>query len=109
MGNKRTEEEWGLREFPLESKLQAYVMQRLKGIEGGHFFKIADRFTSGISDIIGCHHGVFIAIELKVKNNEPTKLQEAFLDKIWLSGGVGGTAYNWRDVKNILRSAGVDI
>lgn len=107
MGNRRSEIEWEAHKFPRESALQAYVMKRLKQIEGGHFFKIADKFTSGISDIIGIYAGRFIAIELKVGYNKPTALQSLFIAVINKCGGVAGVAWNWGEVKSILFKAGV--
>jgi len=106
MPKKRTEREWETHQFPRESALQAYVMKRLKALPNTHFFKVADRFTSGISDIIGCVNGRFVAIELKVGYNKPTALQKAFLKLIEKAGGVSGVAYTWGDVKDILRKAG---
>lgn len=75
----------------------------------GHFFKIADRYTGGISDIIGVCNGKFVAIELKVKNNRPTALQSAFLKIIKACGGIGGVAYTWGEVKEIVAQTGYDI
>lgn len=109
MGRKRTEEEWEQHQFPREAKLQAYVMKRLKQLPDCHFFKVADRYTSGISDIIGVCKGRFVAIELKIKGNYPTPLQRAFIEKVSQCGGVAGVAYTWGEVKAILRKAGADV
>lgn len=106
MARKRTEKEWENHQFPRESALQNYVMKRLKQLPNTHFFKVADRFTSGISDIIGVVNGKFIAIELKVGYNKPTKLQEMFITLITKAGGVGGVAYTWGEVKDIIKKVG---
>lgn len=42
----------------------------------------------GVPDFICCHYGLFVAIETKAGDNEPTKLQEANLASIELSGGI---------------------
>jgi hypothetical protein len=42
-------------DFPLESKFQSYVLQRLSQIEGAKFFKVSERYVAGVSDIIGCY------------------------------------------------------
>ena len=103
---KRTEAEWELHEFPRENKLQAYVMKRLKNLAGVKPINISDRFNAGISDVLVCYDGKFIAIELKVGDNTPTALQLDFLNDIENAGGITGVAYNWRQVKEILSRAG---
>lgn len=104
-----TEKQWEIRDFLRESALQNYVQRRLKEIPNCKFFKAADKFTSGISDLVGCVNGKFVAIELKVRDNKPTKLQEYFLSEIKNSGGVFGVARTWLDVKKILNQAGANL
>lgn len=41
----------------------------------------------GISDIIACYKGRFIAIEVKSTGVKPTELQEIFLERIISAGG----------------------
>lgn len=103
MAKKRTEEEWENHRFPLESKLQEYVMQRLRGIPNLVPIKISDRYISGISDILLCVEGRFVAIELKIEGNKPSRLQLEFLKNIKDAGGVSGVAYTWGEVKDVLR------
>lgn len=43
---------------------------------------------AGISDILGCVMGCFIAIEVKIKGNTTTPSQEVFLKDVLDSGGV---------------------
>jgi hypothetical protein len=51
------------------------------------FYKVNDRFTAGIPDILMCIEGHLHAIELKVGNNKPTRLQQYVINKINASGG----------------------
>ena len=48
----------------------------------GTFWKIADRYTSGIPDIVGCYGKLFIGVEVKIHPNKPTLLQERTLHTI---------------------------
>lgn len=109
MGRKRTESDWETHRFPREAKLQDYVIKRLKKLPEIKVIKIADRFTKGISDLLLCVRGKFVAIELKVGSNKPTKLQLYFLEEIKNAGGIVGIAYTWGGVKDILRKAGYPI
>jgi len=43
---------------------------------------------SGVPDDIGCHIGVFIAVEYKAKGRKPTALQLKNMDDIRKCGGV---------------------
>lgn len=53
----------------------------------------------GMSDILGIiKGGVFLAIELKVKYNQPTIDQKMFLEKIKGLGGIGIVAHSLDEV-----------
>jgi hypothetical protein len=69
------------------------------------FYKASDRYTKGISDIIACVRGVFVAIELKAANGSPTPHQEIFIRKIQQTGGIGGVCYCLKDVKELIDKA----
>ncbi len=56
----------------------------------------------GISDIIGCWRGRFLAIEVKSKS-KPTQFQLDFLYEINSRGGIGFVAYNLEDVIKLLK------
>ena len=105
---KYTEEQREKLEFRLEKDLQKYVVGRLREIGGLCLFNIhGDRYNVGIPDLLGCYDGKFFAIELKVKNNKPTELQKVRLQEIEKAGGVQGVAYNWGEVKEILKKVGL--
>lgn len=53
----------------------------------------------GVSDILICHQGGFVAIELKVGSNKPTKLQSHFMQKI---KDAGGSAYVCRSLEEVM-------
>jgi len=56
----------------------------------------------GVSDIICCWKGRFLAIELKIKPNGPTHEQREFLADCRKAGGIAFVAYSLEDVKKEL-------
>lgn len=58
---------------------------------------------SGDPDLIMCHNGFFIAVELKVKGGKPTPLQEIKINKIKKSGGRGYIVYSFQEFKDIFK------
>ena len=72
---------------------------------GGLWLKLRDSSVgvSEWSDIIGCYHGVFVAIELKVPGRKPRPGQFAFLKIVKLAGGVSGYATSIKEVREILK------
>ena len=51
------------------------------------YWKVSDKYTSGIPDIVGCKGGKFFAIELKAPGEKPRKLQTMIIRRIKNSGG----------------------
>lgn len=89
----------------LESKIKIKIMDYLKTIKDGYFFRVQQGkySVSGISDIIGIWQGRLCAIEVKVKGNTMTKLQAQFQEKIKNMGGVAICAYDVEDVKKWIK------
>jgi hypothetical protein len=52
----------------------------------------------GVSDILGCYKGRFLAIEVKRDGKEPTELQQAFIDTVKEAGGIAFVAQSVDDV-----------
>ncbi len=52
----------------------------------------------GIADIIGCHKGRMIAIEIKKPGGKPTSEQLQFLENVKAAGGIGFVASSVNDV-----------
>ena len=67
--------------------------------------KHQDMFTSqtGVSDLLLCVAGQFVAIELKVGKNQPTELQKRFIKQVGKAGGVGSVCRSLEEVQNILQ------
>jgi hypothetical protein len=89
----------------LERELQAKVVKWLKQQPDVWFTKISDRITSGTPDLILCVRGLFVAIELKVKPNKPTALQEHNIDAIIKAFGEAHVCYSIEEVKNVVENA----
>jgi hypothetical protein len=87
-----------------ESQLKEKVMRYIKAkYPNAWLYKSADRWTSGIPDLILCIDGKFIAIELKVGNNKPTRIQQYVLKKIQEAGGQSGVCRSLNEVKTFLK------
>lgn len=97
--------------FRNESALRNFVMKKLRLLRQAgvdiYAVKINDRTTAGISDILACINGRFVAIELKQPGNKATALQLYFIENVKAAGGLGGVCYSWEDVASLLEKAGV--
>jgi penicillin-binding protein-related factor A (putative recombinase) len=54
----------------------------------------------GVPDIIGCHNGRLIGIEVKAPRGIVSPAQQAFLDRITAAGGIAFVARSLEDVIN---------
>jgi len=84
------------------------VMTYLKTIPDMHPIRIEPSTyggMKGVSDIIACYKGKFIAIELKIPGNRPTRLQEHFHKKIRSAGGIAEVCYSLGEVEACLKNA----
>lgn len=68
-----------------------------------YFFKAADKFTSGIPDLIMCVCGTFVAIELKFGENNATPLQRFMIDNINKAGGFATVCRSVAEVRQLLK------
>ena len=67
-----------------ETKLKNRLMKKLETIPHSWWMKVhgSPMQTRGVPDIIGCAGGLFVGIELKAGDNDPTTMQRFQLDKI---------------------------
>ena len=93
------------KEYDLESTLTINVKKYLNTQTDVYYFKASERYIKGVSDILCCCSGIFVAIELKAKNNEASQQQIRFIEKIVSSGGVGGICKSIKDVQGLLSKA----
>lgn len=92
-----------------ESTLARNALKYLNSLPRSLFFKYHGNpmARAGVSDLIGCLGGRFVAIELKIGNNKLTPIQQHFLTQMALAGAVAGVAYDLDDIKNIVEVATV--
>jgi hypothetical protein len=90
-----------------ESQLKAKVIKMIREeFPGAWVYKTADRFTSGIPDLIICYCGFFIAIELKTPENKKRNLLQEFniRDIVQRAQGRAATCRSIDEVREIFRS-----
>jgi len=93
-----------------ETKLKEKVLSLLKKeFRDAWVYKTADRWKSGIPDILVCRGGRFFAIELKVGNNKATRLQLHVLKQIKRAGGRVAVCRSVDQVRNLLNNEGGDL
>ena len=90
-----------------ETNLKNKVIKFIKSnYPDAWIYKAADRFTSGIPDLLICKKGFFYAIELKVGSNKATRLQEYVLRQIDRAGGLTAVCRDVDQVRNLLSKGG---
>lgn len=90
-----------------ESKVKTVVTRQLKQLGAYYFYPVTGGYgSSGVPDIVGCHQGIFFAIECKAGKNKPTPLQEKNLAQIEDAGGIAWVVNeaNMHDVASVLES-----
>lgn len=87
-----------------ETSFKNAVMARLNGMPNTWAVKFhgSPMVRGGVPDILISHCGKFVGAELKVGNNEASKLQKYEMAKIVKAGGVAGVARTWADVETLL-------
>jgi len=87
----------------LEKDIQRQILKWLNQQPRTFCFKVAQGAfsTKGISDILCCINGKFVAFEIKKHGNTATKLQKYFIRRIIESGGRGFIVYSLAEVKKI--------
>ena len=90
-----------------EQDIQTKIMDYISSIGGlpVKFNNIGIYAKAGVSDILACIKGRFVAIEVKKPGNTPSKLQENFINGINSIGGVAFWVDNLDDVKDNLKRA----
>jgi Holliday junction resolvase len=92
-----------------EAQLQKRIIEYLKE-SGCYVFKAvgSPAQARGTPDLLVCHRGRFLALEVKLRGNEPTALQEYEMDKIRLAGGIAELVYRLEDVERLIHDPSID-
>lgn len=88
-----------------EQDIQESIMHYIQSIGGlpVKFNNIGIYAKAGVSDILACIKGRFVAIEVKRPGEKPSHLQENFINAINSIGGFAFWADNLQDVKDKLK------
>lgn len=88
-----------------EQDIQTTIMNYISSIGGLpiKFNNIGIYAKAGVSDILACIKGRFVAIEVKKPGGKPSALQLQFITAINSIGGLAFWADNLEDVKNKLK------
>ena len=85
----------------LESAIQSKILAYLKGLPDTWAVKVVSANRRGTPDILCCHRGEFIAIEVKTAKGKTSALQDVQLERI---NACGGTAIVARSVSDVVRA-----
>lgn len=88
-----------MREKTIENKIKAY----LKSI-GAYYIKYhGNQFSQvGVPDILACHKGYFIGIEVKNETGKTSPLQDVNIEAIQKAGGYSLVARSVEDVEKVI-------
>lgn len=94
----------------LEKDLVKKIIEYLRSLPNCYCWKEhgGQYGTAGVPDVIACVSGRFVAFEVKVGKNKPTKLQEHTIEKIKKAGGTATVVYSLDEVKQTLREMEVN-
>jgi Holliday junction resolvase len=84
-----------------EQQIQARILRELTK-RGVYAVKVISASRNGTPDILCCHQGEFIGIEVKTPTGRVSKLQEHHLWAIRAAGGRAMVARSWEDVEKEL-------
>ena len=91
--------------MPKEQNIQTSIMNYISSIGGLpiKFNNMGIYAKAGVSDILACIKGRFVAIEVKRPGNKPSAVQLQFIEAINSIGGLAFWADNLQDVKDKLK------
>lgn len=88
-----------------EARIRSEIMAYLRTLEPDVFaFRVEQRagVHNGCSDVLAVSQGRLLALEVKSPQGRTTALQDRFLGKVTLAGGLSAIVRSVEDVKNIL-------
>jgi hypothetical protein len=91
----------------IEKIIQRKILEYLrKTLNEGFWFKFPQGAFSmiGISDILGCFYGHFVALEVKRPGEKPTKLQSWFQTVIRNCGGTAEIVCSVKDTMEVIQN-----
>ena len=88
-----------------ESTLQHNAIAYLRNA-GAYVFNVPGTGMEqrGTADLLICHRGLFIATELKVSGETPSKLQQYELEKVRKAGGIAAVIESMEELEVLLNA-----
>lgn len=93
-----------------EQQVQTAILKYLK-LKGASSIKVVNANRRGVSDIIACYKGRFLAIEVKKpdKAGNCSELQKLYLKEVKEAGGYSTEATSIEEVETLLRKVEYDM
>jgi len=90
----------------MEANLQRRIAKMLRE-QGDYVFNVVGNPMQqrGTADLLVCHQGLFLAVEVKDKGGKESKLQEFERRKVDAAGGIAGVVWSMDEVAALLREA----
>jgi hypothetical protein len=88
-----------------ETKITNTILEYLATRGDCWYWKVCDRFTAGIPDIVGTVRNRFFALEVKRPKGARRGLQDYNIKLITRLGGIAGVVRSVDDVKELLDGA----
>ena len=88
-----------------EAKIRSEILAYLRSLEPDVFaFRVEQRvgMQNGCSDVLAVIQGRLLALEVKSPQGRTTALQDRFLRKITLAGGLSAVVRSVKEVKDLL-------
>ena len=87
-----------------EGQLQERI-QKLIESKGGYAHKNWGNMTSepGVADITACYKGMYLALEVKVDDNKPSKQQGIHCRMVQKAGGITAILWHIEELETILK------
>jgi len=82
-----------------ESKIQKEILDYLNGLPFTVAWKVMQANERGVPDVLCCHNGRFVGIEVKRPDEEESTIQEEQGLRITLANGIYFVATSVEDVK----------
>lgn len=89
------------KEGSLQERIQRFIEK-----QGGYCFKNHGDMTTepGRPDIVCCYKGLFVGIEVKVDDNEPSRQQGIHCRNIWKSKGIAFITWDLNTVEGVFQA-----
>jgi len=90
--------------YDLENTVQTNIINYLNSVPSTKVVRVISAGQNGVSDILVCHNGMFMALEIKrYSNSVVSDDQKRFINEVIHAGGIGAIVTSIDDVRNVLK------